>query len=32
VFYVVVRSLVTRRAPTSTPAYAAGIQQSLRTD
>jgi multidrug efflux pump len=32
VFYVVVRSLVTRRAPTSTPAYAAGMQQSLRTD
>jgi multidrug efflux pump len=32
VFYVVVRSLVSRRAPTSAPAYAPGMQQTLRVD
>ncbi len=32
VFYVVVRSLVSRRAPTSAPAYAPGVQQTPRVD
>jgi multidrug efflux pump len=32
VFYVVVRSLVSRRAPTATSVYTPGVQQSLRTD
>ena len=32
VFYVVVRSLVSRRAPTATRAYAPGTQQRLPVD